>query len=1030
MMPASALLRDKRRDDVSAGGRPSTQTGGLSTGSVANENIPDFDLGPLTWVRREIDVALTRACESLAAFCKREKDIAALHEARTLVHQVAGAIHMIGLDAAAEFIDEIERNLSRIEGIAGPQLEAAGAMIQGSCRKLSIFLRDVVSGAPPAALGLYPEYRAMRQARGVEATPSDLFYPDLNTKVPKAALREAIPAEKLHSHLARKRREYQNGLLAWLRGEEAGAKAMRDAVAGIECVTTKDSLRSFWWTVRALLEAMLGAGLEHSADLKQLVGRIDLQIRRVAEGGTEAADSLRREVLYYVALCAPTSPTVRAVQRAFGLARLIPPADAVGVDVIGIEKLVREARDRLVGIKQTWLSFASGRADLLPKVKQALTFAQAKAVETRHPTLVKLTAVLVDRLDRIPVTAIPDPLAMEFTTALLLAEDAFENLASLPPEFAQQVDTVLERLDATAAGQSVQGDAKMLGKLGERARDRLLLAQVGREIHANLRRMEDVLDTFFRDEAKRSELASLAKDLSQVRGALRILGLDGADRLLSLCDERIQAYASPETEVAESDLELLAESLCGLGFYFEQIELQRPGSERLLAPLLARWLGEPVRPPVEETGSVEASVAALRAELPPLIEAFRRDQNDANARGKLVATLARLRDDAELIGDQELATQAETAIAELKRREEQLAASIASAEPTAAVAEVTERLLEGGLGGDSDKSNAPPKGIDFESASVSAPDGESVPESTTPLAPVSESSAGNTPIDEAFTEPAAAPAPPVDSHHVALVHSASIESVAGVHDEIDDELLATFLGEADAFSATSAEKLREWRSAPHDEALADELGRTLHAFKAGARMAGAMRLGQLVQLMESQVLASRQRATSVLFDALDSDLELVAYMLDKLRAGETNVALPPHVPKSLAAPELAKPTEAPRPAQAPSAEHRAVTLADGGLRGLKANLLEVSNNMTRLRRQVREVEITTDIHIRSLMTELNGGRSHSDSSELDGFRRIRSLSQSLGEALNALAEVQQSLLRNVEEADGALPEQPRAVNAN
>ena len=213
-MPASALLRDKRRDDVSAGGRPSTQTGGLSTGSVANENIPDFDLGPLTWVRREIDVALTRACESLAAFCKREKDIAALHEARTLVHQVAGAIHMIGLDAAAEFIDEIERNLSRIEGIAGPQLEAAGAMIQGSCRKLSIFLRDVVSGAPPAALGLYPEYRAMRQARGVEATPSDLFYPDLNTKVPKAALREAIPAEKLHSHLARKRREYQNGLLA------------------------------------------------------------------------------------------------------------------------------------------------------------------------------------------------------------------------------------------------------------------------------------------------------------------------------------------------------------------------------------------------------------------------------------------------------------------------------------------------------------------------------------------------------------------------------------------------------------------------------------------------------------------------------------------------------------------------------------------------------------------------------------------------------------------------------------------------
>jgi chemotaxis protein histidine kinase CheA len=1028
MMPVSAM-REKRHGDVSAGGRTSTETHGLSAGAVANEIIPDFDLGPLTFVRREIDVALTRACESLAAFCKREKDVAALHEARTHVHQVAGAIRMAGLEAAAEFTDEIERILSHIEGIAGPQLEAAGAVIQGSCRKLSIFLRDVVSGAPPAALRLYPEYKAMRQARGVETIPSDLFYPDLSTKTPKVTLREAIPADKLQSHLARKRRQYQNGLLTWLRGEEAGAKAMRDAVAGIECVTTKDSLRSFWWTVRALLEAMLGAGLEESPDLKQLAGRIDLQIRRVAEGGTEAADRLRREVLYYVAICAPTSPTVRAVQRAFGLARLIPAADAIEVDVFGMEKQVREARDRLVGIKQTWLSFAAGRADLLPKVKQALTFAQTKASETRHPMLVKLTAALVDRLDRIPAAAIPDPLAMEFTTGLLLAEDAFENLSSLPPELAQQVDTVLERIDAAAAGRPVPGDAKTLGRLGARARERLLLAQVGREIQANLRRMEEVLDTFFRDEARRSELASLAKDLSQIRGALRILGLDDADRLLSLCDERIQAYASPETEIAESDLELLAESLCGLGFYFEQVELQRPGSERLLAPLLARWLGEPVRPPVEETESVEASVAALRAELPPLIEAFRRDQNDADARSKLVATLARLRDDAELIGDRELAAQAETAIAELRRREQQPAASLVANEVPAPVSEATERLLESSLGGDSDKSDAPPKGIDFEPASASPPAEQIAPESTTPLDPVGEPPAINASIDKAFTEHAGAPIPSVDIQHVALVHSVSIESIAGVHDEIDNELLASFLDEADVLYATSAEKLRAWRSAPHDEAAADQLGRTLHAFKAAARMAGAMRLGQLMQLMESQVLASKHRVTQELFDAIDSDLELVAFMLDKLRAGESNVALPRFAPKSLAAPEPAKPTEATRPPQAVPNEHRAVTRADDRLASLKANLLEVSNSMTRLRRQVREVEITTDIHIRSLMTELNG-RGHGDSSELDGFRRIRTLTQSLAEALNALADVQQSLLRDADEVGAAVPGQPHAVNAN
>ena len=35
---------------------------------VATENAPDFDLGPLSWVQGEIDQALGRGLDSLAAF--------------------------------------------------------------------------------------------------------------------------------------------------------------------------------------------------------------------------------------------------------------------------------------------------------------------------------------------------------------------------------------------------------------------------------------------------------------------------------------------------------------------------------------------------------------------------------------------------------------------------------------------------------------------------------------------------------------------------------------------------------------------------------------------------------------------------------------------------------------------------------------------------------------------------------------------------------------------------------------------------
>jgi len=40
----------------------------------------------------------------------------------------------------------------------------------------------------------------------------------------------------------------------------------------------------------------------------------------------------------------------------------------------------------------------------------------------------------------------------------------------------------------------------------------LLLAQVVREIRVNLRHIEQVLDAFFRDQTKRAELATLAKE--------------------------------------------------------------------------------------------------------------------------------------------------------------------------------------------------------------------------------------------------------------------------------------------------------------------------------------------------------------------------------------------------------------------------------------------------------------------------------------------------------------------------------------
>ena len=85
---------------------------------------------------------------------------------------------------------------------------------------------------------------------------------------------------------------------------------------------------------------------------------------------------------------------------------------------------------------------------------------------------------------------------------------------------------------------------------------------LGREIRANLRHMEQVLDAFFRDNTKRAELASLSKDSQQIRGALNVLGLPDAERLLVMCEQQIDRNGVLHAELHHFDLhEVLARGI-------------------------------------------------------------------------------------------------------------------------------------------------------------------------------------------------------------------------------------------------------------------------------------------------------------------------------------------------------------------------------------------------------------------------------------------------------------------------------------
>jgi chemosensory pili system protein ChpA (sensor histidine kinase/response regulator) len=182
---------------------------------------------------------------------------------------------------------------------------------------------------------------------------------------------------------------------------------------------------------------------------------------------------------------------------------VIPSAEVLNADLVRLHPILRDAREQLGAAKDMWPKVTTGRAESLPNLKRTLDTVHADALEIGNPALTKLTGSLVARLEKMPPSGnVSEPLAMEYATAMLLAENAVDKSGNLSSEFPKQVEAMMARLDAAQASRPIPAaTAPILDEMFRRAHERLLLTQVAREIQVNLRRMEQVLDAFFRDHA-------------------------------------------------------------------------------------------------------------------------------------------------------------------------------------------------------------------------------------------------------------------------------------------------------------------------------------------------------------------------------------------------------------------------------------------------------------------------------------------------------------------------------------------------
>ncbi len=160
---------------------------------------------------------------------------------------------------------------------------------------------------------------------------------------------------------------------------------------------------------------------------------------------------------------------------------------------------------------------------------------------------------------------------------------------------------------------------------------------------------------------------------------------------------------------------------------------------------------------------------------------------------------------------------------------------------------------------------------------------------------------------------------PVEATRAAPVRADALDGEDDIDsvDAVDAELFPIFEEEAEELLPQLDSKLREWARRPTDNGPAASCMRTLHTLKGGARLAGAMRLGEMAHRLETliehllaqpaasaadvEALQSRSDALSATFEALRSrDAQAYAEAEDSVHAAlsapEPVVMAPPLMP--------------------------------------------------------------------------------------------------------------------------------------
>ena len=500
----------------------------------------------LDWIKSELLETLSEAREALEGYAESDRDETLIRACLTAMHQVHGTLVMLELEGMSLLADHLERLAQQLMNQTVTDELGAGQCLMQGILELPGYLDEIQQGLPDTAEPMLPLVNEVRRHLG-DAPLAGAVLNELTATVTDSAVERFEDIDGIDK-TKKIRSAYQQVLLSILKGgERARAVDTLAKVAQGLCRVCEGTPHEIQWRAFGEFVASLG-GTDGplDGDAVKLLRRVDSEIRQLAQDGIAALKN------------------------------------PVSLELVG--QLVDSCRQRnyssdvVLELRETLSASTSG---------DGLSISGRQALASAAGALREELALVKDQLDLFvragdnpgeELSVLLAPLKQIGSTLSLLG---FESSKTIVSDQVETLTTVVEEgsIDQptlmAVASALVQVDENLASFTQGKAEVEQITDDAHRavtvEARAGLEQVKQAIVDYISSQWDPRHLENISQHISGICGALDMIPLPRAAKLLASCGAYVTDKLAPGGQPEWQEMDALADAISGVDYYLERL---------------------------------------------------------------------------------------------------------------------------------------------------------------------------------------------------------------------------------------------------------------------------------------------------------------------------------------------------------------------------------------------------------------------------------------------------------------------------